>query len=492
MRTCAWGGRGLLAAAVLGVGLGASAQMHKVRDPEKVVRAVGVYEWTGDLSHPTASRFIPVSLFIDGELQDAAVYLARPVPFALDPGTEYELDAAGLARGDLALESTAHAQTPDDAYTDGWIGYGSYRPPAEVVAKAGTPGKGRPARVSGTMEVADTNGAKPKFASRSGDATSPDAPKQAGSGVGSVDPTTDADRPTMKRRTDPGQQTVPADPAPVASGQAGTGAPANAPTQATTPPPATGSSPGGATPASRTPPADQSDTGTTSDDDGKRPTMRRRDASGSGDPQAGSGSATTTDAGASADDPADRPTLKRRTPAQAEDAKKEKKRKSPTASVTGVGSLNDDPDRPTLHRGAAGGADGADRDVPKLMGTPPDLRQMVAVSDAARREAHPFARPWESDAERAAVMGTMRSLAAAQVATYVKKSSATDKGSPAQKSSGAATPASSVTSTSRRPAAGTTLAARKAAAAARSTPAPAALEDEDLRGFLICYVCATT
>jgi hypothetical protein len=66
------------------------AQTHKVAAPENVVRAVGVYEWTGDMAKPAASRLIPVSLFIDGKLEDADVYLARPVPFALDTGNVYE------------------------------------------------------------------------------------------------------------------------------------------------------------------------------------------------------------------------------------------------------------------------------------------------------------------------------------------------------------------------------------------------------------------
>ncbi len=61
-------------------------QTHKVAKPETVVRAVGVYEWTGDLAKPVASRLVPVTVFIDGKLQDGGVYLARPVPFALLSG----------------------------------------------------------------------------------------------------------------------------------------------------------------------------------------------------------------------------------------------------------------------------------------------------------------------------------------------------------------------------------------------------------------------
>jgi hypothetical protein len=38
------------------------AQTHKVAAPENVVRAVGIYEWTGDMAKPTASRLIPIRL----------------------------------------------------------------------------------------------------------------------------------------------------------------------------------------------------------------------------------------------------------------------------------------------------------------------------------------------------------------------------------------------------------------------------------------------
>lgn len=414
---------------------GASAQMHKVAKPEKVVRAVGVYEWTGDLGHPTASRLVPVSLFIDGDLADAGVYLARPVPFALGSGTEYELESGGLAKGDVALESAARVQTPDDAYTDGWIGYGSYRAPVETVARA-VPGKVRPGSMSGTIKVADADNAKPNLASRTDEATKGKGASgsgtgdAAGSGTGSGASGTDGDRPTMRRRSD--------------AGDAGSGA--------------------------------------------------------------GSGSAGSSGAGGdtAGDDPADRPTLKRRTPEAAADVKKEKKKKQQTASVTGVGSLNDDPDRPMLHRGGAAGAEGADRDVPKLMGLPPDLHQMVAVSDAATRDAHPFARPWEGEDERLAVLAKMRGMAVAQMAAYAKKAGAakaaasavggSGSGGAAASGVGAGTGASASGAVGGavprlRPGAGSGVKTRRLGTGAAATPA---LVDEEVRGFLLSYGGAPT
>ncbi len=392
--------------------------MHKVAKPEKVVRAVGVYEWTGELGHPTASRLVPVSLFIEGDLQDAGVYLARPVPFALGSGTEYELDAGGLAKGDVALESAARVQTPDDAYTDGWIGYGIYRPPVETVARAKT-GKARSGSVSGTIKVADADDSKPSFASRSEDATKGKgaagaaADSAAGSGETAGSTSSDGDRPTMRRRSDAESGDA------GAAGTDGTGA----------------SGTGGDTPG---------------------------------------------------DDPADRPTLKRRTPEVAADAKKDKKKKQGTASVTGVGSLNDDPDRPMLHRGGAGGAEGADRDVPKLMGLPADLHQMAAVSDAASRNAHPFARPWEGEDERLAVLAKMRGMATAQLAIYVKKAGASAgqaSSLPGASGSGPSAGKGPGTVPRLRAGAGSGVKARRVG----PTAAAPALLDEDVRGFLLSY-----
>src|SRR5580704_9386737 len=113
------------------VGVCAWGQTHKVAKPEQVVRAVGVYEWTGDIAKPTASRLIPVTVFIDGKFEDAGEYLARPVPFALLTGNLYELQQAGIPRANLELRYAKHLQAVDTAtganvFDDGWFGYGVY------------------------------------------------------------------------------------------------------------------------------------------------------------------------------------------------------------------------------------------------------------------------------------------------------------------------------------------------------------------------------
>ena len=114
----------LLKGFLLSSACGASAQTHVVKKPETVVRAVGVYEWTGSETKPTASRFVPVTLFIDGHLEDAAVYLARPVPFALQTGTIFELEHAGVPEGTLELSFARHlVSTGDVPLDDGWLGH---------------------------------------------------------------------------------------------------------------------------------------------------------------------------------------------------------------------------------------------------------------------------------------------------------------------------------------------------------------------------------
>ncbi len=146
----------------------AHGQMHKVAPPETVVRALGVYEWTGDMAKPTASRLIPVSLFIDGHLEDAGVYMARPVPFALETGTVYEVDQAGISKGLIDLLFARHLEGADLAtvFDDGWFGYGSFKAPT-APKPAGGGGNAERRRGASSREAGDCAGRR-----RSGSAAS--------------------------------------------------------------------------------------------------------------------------------------------------------------------------------------------------------------------------------------------------------------------------------------------------------------------------------
>jgi hypothetical protein len=364
-----------------------------------------------------------VSLFIESRLEDAGVYIARPVPFALLTGNIYELQDAGVAKGTLELSYARHLQTADAAYDDGWFGYGTFHAPA-AAKKATT------LRASKTLPVIKSSSgdsSKPHISNKSGDATASaggDADKtstKTDASAGST-PAADPDRPTMKRRT--------------ADSDSSDGS--------------TSAQGSGSTPA----------------DDPDRPTMKRRSSDSS---------TTSTDSGSAqgsgsdpADDP-DRPTLKRRSP---EEAKKAQRAKDDVATVTGTGSLNDDPNRPNLHRGKPAAAM-TEADLPKLSGLPPDLHQMVAVSDAATRDPHEFVRPWEDAAERAAVLAKMQAMARVQLAAY--------GGSTAVPPPVAAPPVLKKAPASRTRRSATPV-----------PPPPVALLNEELKGYTLSYGGAAT
>jgi len=169
----------------------------------------------------------------------------------------------------------------------------------------------------------------------------------------------------------------------------------------------------------------------------------------SSDTSTSTDTASTTTSSTPADDP-DRPTLKRHS---AEDAK----RAHDTNSVVGTGALNDDPDRPNLHRGKPTSAM-TDSDLPKLSGLPQNLHQMVAVSDAANRDPHPFTLEWDDPTQHAAVLEKMQTMARAQLAAYTS--------TPGTK---APTPVGK-----------------------NPTPAPTPLLDEELKAYTLSYGGAAT
>lgn len=336
----------------------ALGQMHKVEKKESVVRAVGVYEWTGDLAKPTGSRFVPVTIFIDGEIEDAGVYQPRPVPFALLTGNVYELEDAGLGKGLVVLEQAMKAESPEGAaapsFIDGWTAYGSYKVPAP-------PKRAAALHASKTLSTIQTSGSKddgrPHLNNKSGDSSAKSDSSAKGDSSTKPDASTktttassDDSRPTLHRRTDTptkvdDETTAPDDP----------NAAASLP----------------------------KDTGDDDSDRAERPTLRRR----------------------SMDEIA----------ADEKDKAQKKKKQQNTASVTAAGKMADDPDRPRLKRNTKSEED---EEQPKLMGVPAGMRQMVAVSDAKNRSPHVFARPWDSMEERAQILTQMQGFARAKLAAY--------------------------------------------------------------------------
>ena len=188
------------------------AQMHKVEAPERVTRALAVYEWTGDMAKPTASRVVPVSLFIDSHFEDAGVYLARPVPFALESGDVYEVQTSGQPVGtldlDVARNIVARRSPADDDPLGAWYGYGRFQPPAPEKPAAKLHVSVHPSHINGAGDESDDT---PHFVVRHpGDApaaktpagSTPDSkPDTADSSTTTTSTTdTDSDKPTLRHR----------------------------------------------------------------------------------------------------------------------------------------------------------------------------------------------------------------------------------------------------------------------------------------------------
>ena len=415
----------------------ARAQTHVVKKPETVVRAIAVYEWTGPEDKPTASRMVPVSIFINNQLEDAGVYLARPVPFALDRGNVFEVEKSGQPQGTVELNYQRHLEgTGDSPFDDGWLGYGMFKPAPKTTEYAGK-------QRGPVPQVVASGGNKPQFSNKS-DSTS--------TGTTTTASNTDPSRPTMQRRTDSGDTST-----------------------AST---STGSTAGTNEPVLQKKPDD-----TAESDDPNRPVLVRREGSESTDDTSAASTPVSTSSASSpnttpsrasdrsssdSSDDVDRPTLKRRTATQSKPAP----RKGDQASVTSASDLNNDPDRPTLHRGSA-----TEELVAPLNGLPADMHQMVAVSDAKNRPEHTFTRPWDSESERTEVLARMQDAARDRLAKYDMPAAPVTPG-----------PAAPAAKTAAR----TTAKAKKPAAPAPAPTAPVALTDESLSSYTLSYGGAAT
>lgn len=212
--------------ALAGAATAVDAQTHHVDAPQRVTRALGVYEWTGDLAKPTAARFVPVSLYIEGTLQDAGLYLARPVPFALGAGDVYSLEHAGEPEGLLDLGYAQRVVTNraagEDAPGGGWYGFGQFTPLPPEKPVAPRPSSRLPVVQTDGKSAATADDSRPHM-TRRGESTTPapatgDAeskspktnPTDAGARTGetgaggTASGADDPDRPTLRHR-DPSQ-----------------------------------------------------------------------------------------------------------------------------------------------------------------------------------------------------------------------------------------------------------------------------------------------
>ncbi len=204
--------------------LAANAQMHKVAPPEKVTRAVAVYEWTGDLAKPTAARIVPVTIFINGHMEDAGDYLPEPMPFALQTGDIYSIEKAGKAQGavdiDYARNILPPGSTADVAAIGAWYGYGKYAPLPPPAKPKALKASAHPSVIVGGLNDDDRphfvgkqpsqpeDTPTPTKSSTGSTSDDPDRPHlghrdgtaTASNGTGTVPDSDDPDRPTLRHR----------------------------------------------------------------------------------------------------------------------------------------------------------------------------------------------------------------------------------------------------------------------------------------------------
>jgi hypothetical protein len=170
------------------------------------LRSVAVLEWTGDRNHPNATRLVPVSLFDGEHLQDGALYLARPVPLALDSGTEYEVEGSGLPQGWFDIDGAREIG-------DDWFGFGNWKPYVPPPPKKLHPSRNPPTVVREKSDDED----KPHFVRRDQSSGSGNTSGTGNTGSGSANKTSDKtqassapvdpDRPRLRRRPEESKPT---------------------------------------------------------------------------------------------------------------------------------------------------------------------------------------------------------------------------------------------------------------------------------------------
>ena len=204
-RTRKW----LLSAATAAIALGCVAILHaqypghintETKPETATLRSVAVLEWTGDRARPNATRLVPVSLFDGAHLQDGGLYLARPVPLALDSGTEYEVEGSGRPQGWFDIGGAREIGTD-------WFGFGDWKPYLPPPPK-----KLHPSRYPPTVVRDKSDEDKPHFVRRDQSSGSGNAGSTGSTGSASSNKTSDKtqassapvdpDRPRLRRRPD--------------------------------------------------------------------------------------------------------------------------------------------------------------------------------------------------------------------------------------------------------------------------------------------------
>ncbi len=179
-------------------------------DKKPVLRATAVYQYTGALAKPHASRLLPVVVWDGEHYQPGGLYLSRPEPLAVAPGTQYVLMQSGTPTGLFNISSAARL-----VESGAWVGLGRFQaeapppPPAKLAASkklpvlSGGTGKGKVEDETGgpvlhRKEDAGS-GSKPDAKPDTSD-NGPTLHRRDASDSGNTGSAPDGDRPTLHKK----------------------------------------------------------------------------------------------------------------------------------------------------------------------------------------------------------------------------------------------------------------------------------------------------
>ncbi len=175
-------------------------RLENTKKAASTVRAIAVLEWTGEMGKPKASRIIPISVFDGEQYQPGGLYLAKPEPLALQPGTEYVLQDAGVTKGLFDINNAQDV----DGY---WFGYGAWKPMTTAPKRA----KPKQGRLTPQVVGGDAGDGHPHLVRKDGsgsqDSSAGSSSSSSSSKTSSNPPAGDPDRPTLRRRSDSSDST---------------------------------------------------------------------------------------------------------------------------------------------------------------------------------------------------------------------------------------------------------------------------------------------
>jgi hypothetical protein len=123
----------ILAAAVILLPLASPLTCVAQKKARSKLRALAVVELPAyarvgkDMELPPSARLRPITIFQNGEYQDATFFRVNPMPMALEPGTVYDVLQSGDSLGLLTIESAGKVK-------DDWLARGRWKSSATQLA----------------------------------------------------------------------------------------------------------------------------------------------------------------------------------------------------------------------------------------------------------------------------------------------------------------------------------------------------------------------